>query len=68
MDLALQIPKLRAGSFLPSVLEPRRRVDQALDAVVMEASIGGVSTRKVDALVSALDSQSDIPTLQALGA
>ena len=35
---------------------------------VMEASIGGVSTRKVDALVSALDSQSDIPTLQALGA
>ena len=68
MDLALQIPKLRAGSFLPSVLEPRRRVDQALYAVVMEASIGGVSTRKVDALVSALDSQSDIPTLQALGA
>jgi transposase-like protein len=68
VDLALQIPKLRAGSFLPSVLEPRRRVDQALDAVVMEASIGGVSTRKVDALVSALDSQSDIPTLQALGA
>ena len=67
-DLALQIPKLRAGSFLPSVLEPRRRVDQALYAVVMEASIGGVSTRKVDALVSALDSQSDIPTLQALGA
>jgi transposase-like protein len=68
VDLALQIPKLRAGSFLPSVLEPRRRVDQALYAVVMEASIGGVSTRKVDALVSALDSQSDIPTLQALGA
>jgi putative transposase len=67
-DLALQIPKLRAGSFLHSVLEPRRRVDQALYAVVMEASIGGVSTRKVDALVSALDSQSDIPTLQALGA
>jgi transposase-like protein len=67
-DLALQIPKLRAGSFLPSILEPRRRVDQALYAVIMEASIGGLSTRKVDALVSALGSQSDIPTLQALGA
>ncbi len=44
-DLALQIPKLRAGSFLPSILEPRRRVDQALYAVIMEAYIGGVSTR-----------------------
>jgi hypothetical protein len=51
-DLALQIPKLRAGSFLPSILEPRRRVDQALYAVIMEAYIGGVSTRKVDALVA----------------
>jgi putative transposase len=29
-DIHLQIPKLRAGSFLPSILEPRRRVDQAL--------------------------------------
>jgi putative transposase len=44
-DLALQIPKLRSGSFLPSILEPRRRVDQALYAVIMEAYIGGVSTR-----------------------
>jgi putative transposase len=59
-DLALQIPKLRAGSFLPSILEPRRRVDQALYAVIMEAYIGGVSTRKVDALVGALGSQSGI--------
>ena len=33
-DLALQIPKLRAGSFLPLILEPRRRVDQALYAVI----------------------------------
>jgi putative transposase len=57
-DLALQIPKLRAGSFLPTILEPRRRVDQALYAVIMEAYIGGVSTRKVDSLVSALGSQS----------
>ncbi|MFM7087193.1 MAG: IS256 family transposase [Cyanobium sp.] len=63
-DLTLQIPKLRAGSFLPSILEPRRRVDQALYAVIMEAYIGGVSTRKVDALVSALGSQSGISKSQ----
>ena len=63
-DLALQIPKLRAGSFLPSILEPRRRVDQALYAVIMEAYIGGVSTRKVDALVGALGSQSGISKSQ----
>src|SRR4051794_13036661 len=36
-DLELQIPKLRTGSFFPSLLERRRRVDQALFAVVMEA-------------------------------
>jgi putative transposase len=59
-DLALQIPKLRAGSFIPSILEPRRRIDQALYAVIMEAYINGVSTRKVDALVAALGSQSGI--------
>jgi transposase-like protein len=63
-DLELLIPKLRAGSFLPSILEPRRRVDQALHAVIMEAYIGGVSTRKVDALVSALGSQSGISKSQ----
>ena len=63
-DLALQIPKLRAGSFLPSILEPRRRVDQALYAVIMEAYIGGVSTRNVDALVAALGSQSGISKSQ----
>ncbi len=63
-DLDLLIPKLRSGSFLPSILEPRRRVDQALYAVIMEAYIGGVSTRKVDALVSALGSQSGISKSQ----
>ncbi len=63
-DLALQIPKLRAGSFLPTILEPRRRVDQALYAVIMEAYISGVSTRKVDALVAALGSQSGISKSQ----
>jgi len=63
-DLVLQIPKLRSGSFLPSILEPRRRVEQALYAVIMEAYIGGVSTRKVDALVGALGSQSGISKSQ----
>jgi transposase-like protein len=29
-DIDLQIPKLRSGSYLLSILEPRRRVDQAL--------------------------------------
>ena len=63
-DLALQIPMLRAGSFIPSILEPRRRIDQALYAVIMEAYIGGVSTRKVDSLVAALGSQSGISKSQ----
>src|SRR3954454_13451933 len=45
-DLDLRIPKLRTGSFFPSLLERRRRVDQALFAVVMEAYLHGVSTRK----------------------
>ncbi|MGD8201999.1 IS256 family transposase [Ornithinimicrobium sp. W1679] len=53
-DLDLRIPKLRTGSFFPSLLERRRRVDQALYAVVMEAYLHGVSTRKVDDLVKAL--------------
>jgi putative transposase len=44
-DLELRIPKLRAGSFFPSLLERRRRVDQALFAVVMEAYLHGVSTQ-----------------------
>jgi transposase-like protein len=53
-DLELRIPKLRSGSFFPSLLEPRRRIDRALWAVVMEAYVHGVSTRKVDDLVRAL--------------
>jgi putative transposase len=53
-DVALSIPKLRAGSFFPSVLEPRRRIDQAMYAVVMEAYVHGVSTRAVDDLVVAM--------------
>ncbi len=53
-DIELRIPKLRSGSFYPSLLEPRRRIDRALWAVVMEAYVHGVSTRKVDDLVKAL--------------
>jgi len=59
-DLELKIPKLREGSFFPSLLERRRRVDQALFAVVMEAYVHGVSTRKVDDLVRALGADSGI--------
>jgi putative transposase len=50
----LQIPTLRQGSYFPSGLEPRRRAEQALGAVVGEAYGQGVSTRKVEALVQAL--------------
>ena len=46
-DIELHIPKLREGSFFPALLEPRRRIDRALWAVVMEAYVHGVSTRKV---------------------
>jgi putative transposase len=53
-DVSLQIPKLRQGAFFPVILEPRRRIDQALHAVVMEAYVHGVSTRAVDDLVQAL--------------
>jgi putative transposase len=59
-DLNLKIPKLRQGSFFPALLEQRRRVDQALFAVVMEAYLHGVSTRKVDDLVKALGADTGI--------
>jgi putative transposase len=59
-DLELAIPKLRKGSFFPSILEPRRRIDQALHAVVMEAYVSGVSTRSVDALVESMGASSGI--------
>ena len=59
-DIQLRIPRFRAGSFSPTLLEPRRRVDRALWAVVMEAYVSGVSTRKVDELVAALGCESCI--------
>jgi transposase-like protein len=59
-DVELRIPKLREGSFFPALLEPRRRIDRALLAVVMEAYVHGTSTRKVDDLVKALGVDSGI--------
>jgi transposase-like protein len=53
-DIPLRIPKLRQGSYFPSLLEPRRQAEQALLAVVQQAYIEGVSTRKVDDLLQAL--------------
>ena len=53
-ELELTIPRLRHGSYFPSFLEPRRRAEQALVAVVQEAYVNGVSTRRVDRLVEQL--------------
>ena len=53
-EIDLAIPKLRKSSYYPSFLEPRRPSEKALLAVVQEAYLKGVSTRKVDALVKAL--------------
>jgi transposase-like protein len=55
--LELQVPRVRDGSFYPSLLEPRRRAERALVAVVQEAYVQGVSTRRVDDLVQALGMQ-----------
>ena len=49
----LRIPKLRKGSYFPGFLEPRRMAEKALTAVIQEAYVLGVSTRKVDDLVAA---------------
>jgi transposase-like protein len=59
-DLDLKIPKVRTGSFFPSLLERRRRIDRALFTVVMEAYVHGVSTRSVDDLVKALGADTGI--------
>lgn len=53
-DLTVKIPKVRSGSFFPALLCPRRRIDVALHAVVMQAYVEGVSTRRVDDLVIAM--------------
>ena len=52
--IALRVPRVRDGSYFPSLLEPRTRSERALVAVVQEAYVGGVSTRRVDDLVKSL--------------
>jgi putative transposase len=52
--LDVQVPRARDGSFFPALLEPRKRAERALLAVVQEAYVLGVSTRRVDDLVKAL--------------
>src|SRR5215204_3413954 len=55
--IELRVPRVRDGSFFPSLLEPRKRAERALLAVVQEAYVQGVSTRRVDDLVQALGMQ-----------
>jgi putative transposase len=56
-SIELRVPRARDGSFFPSLLEPRKRAERALAAVVQEAYVQGVSTRRVDDLVQALGMQ-----------
>jgi putative transposase len=53
-SLQLRVPRVRDGSFFPALLEPRKRAERALVAVVQEAYVQGVSTRRVDDVVKAL--------------
>jgi putative transposase len=53
-SVVLRIPKLRAGSYFPPFLEPRRTAEKALAAVIQEAYVQGISTRSVDDLVQAM--------------
>ena len=53
-EIELLIPRVRQGSYFPSFLEPRRRSEQAIVAVVLETYVNGVSTRKVDRLAEQL--------------
>ena len=53
-SMELRIPKVREGSYFPSLLEPRRRSEKALLAVIQQAYVEGVSTRRVDDLIKAL--------------
>src|SRR4051794_6495727 len=53
-SLRLRVPKLRQGRYYPPFLEPRKTSEKALVAVIQEAWIGGVSTRRVDELVQAM--------------
>lgn len=58
-SIELAIPRLRTGSYYPDwLLEPRRRSEKAMVAVVAEAYLLGVSTRKVEKLVHQLGIES----------
>ncbi len=52
--LQVKVPRVRDGSYFPRLLEPRKRAERALVAVVQEAYVQGVSTRRVDQVVQAL--------------
>jgi putative transposase len=68
-EIELRIPKLREGSYFPSFLRPRKRSEQALVAVVQQAYVCGVSTRRVDQLVESLGlrvSRSEVSRVCAL--
>ena len=64
-DLDLAIPKLRASSFYPSLLERRRRIEQARSS--WRPTAHGVSTRSVDDLVKALGTDSGSPKARSPG-
>jgi putative transposase len=53
----LRVPRVRDGSFFPSLLDPRKRAERALVTVVQEAYVQGISTRRVDNVVHALGLQ-----------
>ena len=64
--LSLRCSKLRQGSYFPGFLEPRRTSEKALVAVIQEAWIGGVSTRRVDDLVQAMGLYRESPRARCL--
>jgi putative transposase len=54
-SIELAVPKLREGSYFPDwLLQPRRRAEQAFVAVIADAYLAGVSTRRVEKLVQQL--------------
>lgn len=63
----LSVPRVRDGSYFPSLLEPRRKAERALTAVVQEAYVRGVCTRKVDELVQALGMNGISKSLMSAG-
>lgn len=52
--IPVKVPRVRDGSYFPRLLEPRKRAERALLAVVQEAYVQGVSTRRVDKVVEAM--------------